>query len=238
MRAIFFSLFLITVFHLQAQDCNEANHSVNIHDSWLSCDLAPNPNPERGNTHWVMYDLGYIYSIGGTKFWNYNVSGETNKGMKNISIDYSQDGISWTEITSFQLAEAPGNSNYEGVIGPDLEGIDARYILVTSVDTWGGACAGLSEVRFDIEGTVSANEMVYEDQSIKLFPNPSHRNLSIDTDMDIKELIIISSTGHELARMVYTPLIDISSLPNGVYFLKSINQANRVYTKRFIKQAP
>lgn len=238
MRAIFFPLLLISVFHLQAQDCNETNHSVNIHDSWLSCDLAPNPNPERGNTHWVMYDLGYIYNIGSTKFWNYNVSGETNKGMKNISIDYSQDGINWTESASFQLAEASGNSSYEGATGPDLGGIDARYILVTSVDTWGGDCAGLSEVRFDIEGTVSANTTAYGHQSIKLFPNPSHQNLMIDTDMDIKELIIVSSAGHELVRMAYAPLIDISSLPNGVYFLKSINRANRVYTKRFIKQAP
>ena len=237
MRIILCCLFAISCLQLQAQECNEANHSVNINDSWASCTVSTNPNPARGNTHWLMYDLGYVYSLGSTKFWNYNLAEETDKGMKNIIIDYSLGGTNWTEAVSFQLGEASGNTNYEGEIGPYLGEIDARFILITCIDTWGDHCAGLSEVRFDIEGTVPTHEIEQVNPKIKLFPNPAKESISIDTEMDIKELVIISATGHEITRMPYTQQFDISYLPNGIYFLKSINHSNKTLTKRFIKQS-
>ena len=237
MKYLFLYLTIITAGYLQAQDCNDANHSTNVHDSWLSCDIAPNPNSDREDSHWVSYDLGYVYSIGSTHFWNYNVSGETNRGMKNIIIDYSLDGENWTEATTTQLAEASGNANYEGEAGLHLGEIEARYILITAVDTWGSDCAGLSEIRFDLEGTVSVNEIEGEQQELTIYPNPAQQSLSIDTDLEIKELIIVSSTGSELTRMAYATQIDISYLPDGVYFLKSISKTNEIRTSRLIKQS-
>jgi F5/8 type C domain. len=237
MRIILLCIFVTFFLQLKGQECNDANHSVNINDSWVSCDLSPNPNVDRGNTHWVMYDLGYIYSIGATKFWNYNITGETDKGMKNIIIDYSSNGSNWNEVASFQLGEASGDANYEGEDGAHLGEIDARYILITSIDTWGDECAGLSEVRFNIEGTVPVNEIEQVSSKINLFPNPAEQIITIDTEMDIKELMVISSTGHEIIRMPYTQQFDISYLPNGIYFLKSICQSNEILTERFVKQS-
>lgn len=142
--------------------CVNDKHSTNPNDSWLSCQVLASPNPTRTGAHWLMYDLGYIYKIGTTKFWNYNVAGETGKGFKDTFIDYSIDGQSWVEVADFQIPEASGSPDYTGVSGPDLGGIEARYILITSQNTWdAGTCAGLSEARFDVLMGVKISAKVF-----------------------------------------------------------------------------
>lgn len=145
------------MFNLQLSfaQCTDDTHSTNAKDAWESCQTANNPNPARTNGHWILYDLGYEYQLGVTHFWNYNVAGETEKGLKEVIIDYSTDGNNWTTATQFELAEASGNSNYTGVTGPDLGGVTARYILLFAQSTWDeGSCAGLAEFKVEVMGTV------------------------------------------------------------------------------------
>jgi len=52
--------------------------------------------------------------------------------MRNIIIDYSLDGLNWTQATSFTLAQASGNGNYTGVAGLNLNGTAARIVLLTA----------------------------------------------------------------------------------------------------------
>jgi len=133
-----------------AQNCFDNTHSTNACDNWLTCTAMANPNPARGNGYWLHYDFGTVYSLTTTHFWNYNVAGQTNAGMRDIIIDYSLDGINWTQATTFTLAQASGNGNYTGTAGPDLTGITARYVLLTASSNWGNSCTGLAEVRFDL----------------------------------------------------------------------------------------
>lgn len=233
-----FSLVLTAgIIQLNAQNCNEGQHAANANDGWVSCEITAAPNPARGDAHWIMYDLGYVYAIGTTHFWNYNVIGETSKGMKNITIDYSLDGINWTEATSFQLSEASGMDNYEGEAGPDLGDVPARYILISSVDTWGsGDCAGLSEVRFDIGEVVGIPEVTPDGFTLELFPNPATEQLRVNTNLEVKEVIILNTSGHEVFRTTQSNRLDIKSLPPGVYVLKCTGSNYEILTKRFIKQ--
>lgn len=219
-----------------AQNCNETTHSVNINDSWLSCDVAANPNTARGNTHWVMYDLGYEYQLKETTFWNFNQSGQTNNGMKNIVIDYSLNGITWQEAATFQLAEANGASNYTGEDGPNLTGTTARYVLISALDTWGGTCAGLSEVKINVDKNTNIYELTEDDTYLRVSPNPASENIKISTDFEYNELVIISSTGTEILRTSPKQYLDVSYLPSGVYFLKLINKSNQTKTTSFIKK--
>ena len=237
MKNIFILLLCALAKQLQAQMCNDDTHSTNSFDSWVSCQTATNPNPARGNSHWVMYDLGYVYSIGPTYFWNFNVMGQTNRGMKNLIIDYSLNGTNWTQATTFQLSQATGLPTYIGEFGPDLNEIDARYILITATDTWGtSGCAGLSEVRFDIQGVVSNEDIIDPVLTLDLFPNPAESFISIRTDYDLNEVILLSVTGTELARFEYRDRIDISYLPSGAYMIKGITMDNETVVGRFIKQ--
>ncbi len=146
----FLTLFFLMNTSVSGQ-CFDDAHSINATDAWLSCTGSEAPNSLRGTGHWVMYDLGFIYYLEQTQFWNYNVAGETGKGFKEVSIDYSEDGINWTEGGQFQLAEAPGDSAYEGVLGPHLGTVAARYVLIFSPQSWdNNSCAGLSEFKVSV----------------------------------------------------------------------------------------
>ena len=134
--------------------CNDSQYSTNAKDSWVSCQKSTNPNTTRPISHWLKFDLGYVYPLDVTHFWNYNIPQSTGQGFKQVAIDYSLDGTTWTEAGTFQLPEASGTTNYTGSTGLDLTGITARYILITALSNWdGNACAGISEVRIAINPT-------------------------------------------------------------------------------------
>lgn len=152
--------FLFSNYTLAQQDCYENSHNILVNDAWLSCNTSTSPNLVRGNSHWIMYDLGYIYNLTSTHFWNYNVSGQQGNGIRNCIIDYSIDGSTWVHATTFEIAQATTNDSYTGVNGPNLGGINARYVLLTADNTWGGSCAGLSEVRFDLGQQCSINTQI------------------------------------------------------------------------------
>lgn len=120
-------------------DNNESNN-------WLSCEITPNPNTLYGDGHWIMYDLGARHELYETHFWNYNVLGETDKGFESVTIDYSIDGISWSNFGNYNWPLATGDSGYSGFSGPDLLGTYARYILISSLD--GGTCRGIGKSAF------------------------------------------------------------------------------------------
>jgi len=150
---VIYSLILI-FFSIQISSfaqCIEDTHSANLADSWLSCQTSVNPNALRGNSHWVMYDLGYLYTLGASTIWNYNVANETGQGFKDIFIDYSINGADWIEVGDLQLPEASGYSNYIGFDDFNFGEIAARYILITTQNNWEGSnCAGISEFRVEV----------------------------------------------------------------------------------------
>ena len=119
--------------------------------SWVSCDTNANPNTARSTlTKWIKYDFGDIYKFQGTRVWNYNVLNETDKGFKNVTVDYSTDGINWQALgTSYLWQQAPGAADYSGFVGPNMSNLLARYILISAIDTWGSTCAGFSKITFD-----------------------------------------------------------------------------------------
>ena len=124
-------------------------HSTNPADSWMSCETAQSPNASRGSGHWIHYDFGEAHFLHETRVWNYNVINETGKGFKDVSIDYSVDGTTWTNLGDYTWTQANGTSNYEGFDGPNLDGIQARYILITSTSNWdNSSCSGLSKITF------------------------------------------------------------------------------------------
>ena len=120
-------------------------------DAWESCTPSANPNTSRGISHWIQYDFGQVYLLNESHIWNYNAEGATGKGFKDVVIDYSTDGTTWTQLGGiFEWNEATGLVGYEGFDGPDFNGITARYVLITALNNWdNGLCHGLSKITFD-----------------------------------------------------------------------------------------
>ncbi len=130
--------------------CNTTDQLDNREDNnWLSCTAQASPNSMRGTGHWLQYDLGQNYMIDQTHVWNYNVTGETDKGFNNVAIDISLDGNSWTTIGTYTWPYASGASDYSGFMGPDFMGVNARYVLVTSLDP-SSTCRGIGKMVFNV----------------------------------------------------------------------------------------
>lgn len=153
------------------EKCNVTDQIANKpSNNWLSCQVNPNPNPMYNEGHWIKYDLGERHQLISSHIWNYNVQNETYKGFQNVSIDYSDDGSNWTNLDTYFWPQATGESGYGGFNGPDLTGIFARYILITSTDD-PSVCRGLGKVAFKaiycpLEGTLcnDQNPMTVNDK--------------------------------------------------------------------------
>ena len=125
-------------------------HSSVAGDGWLSCTPTANPNPARGSSHWIMYNLGNQYTLNTLRLWNFNHPDSLNSGIQNLQIDISTNGTTWNNIGPFTLAKANGSSFYEGSVVTNLNKKVVRYLLITATSNYGGSCYGLSEVKFDI----------------------------------------------------------------------------------------
>lgn len=158
--------------------CFLDRHNTSWHDGWISCTTSLNPNPARGESHWILYEFDYSYTLFQLHLWNTNAPDYLNYGMQDIAIDISNDGINWTAVGEFQLPMADGTSTYEGLDLYDFGGINAQYVLITGLTNHGGACFGLSEIRIDVaDEIVIINDNKEEGLpagclSARIFPNP------------------------------------------------------------------
>jgi len=96
-----------------------------------------------------MYDFTFDYSIGLLHFWNFNHPDFLNRGAKDISIDISMDGSTWTSAANFTIAQASGSPYYEGIDGPTINQ-RARYMLITVHNNYGDACTSIGEIRIGV----------------------------------------------------------------------------------------
>ena len=76
--------------------------------------------------------------------------------------------------------------------------------------------------------------------NIKLYPNPTRSQLTIDIfDVEYDEIIIFSSTGTVVQTInpkEDTLTVDVSKLSSGMYFVRFVSKEGLAVTKRFIKQ--
>ncbi|UCF42461.1 MAG: lamin tail domain-containing protein [Planctomycetota bacterium] len=142
-----------------------ATHSTIWDDGWLAYQGASNPNPARSSyTYWIRYDFGEPYNLADMWVWNSNGDvGEdyTNRGLRNVYIDHSLNGSTWTALTSTEFSQATNSSSYPGFAGPDFGGATARYVLISAVDNWGATDGfyGLAEVKFNVGGAAGPNNV-------------------------------------------------------------------------------
>ncbi|MBN8642925.1 MAG: T9SS type A sorting domain-containing protein [Flavobacteriales bacterium] len=71
---------------------------------------------------------------------------------------------------------------------------------------------------------------------ISISPNPAHDIINIDTSETIKEILAFDISGKKVAIVrVSETLIDVSSLQEGLYIIKVINESEEIFYRRFLK---
>ncbi len=122
----------------------ENEHSTNGPDMWLGV-------PADGELIVIHYAFDRLYKLHEMWIWNYNVMFEPmlGFGLREVTIDYSADGVDWTTLGDFELAQAPGTTMYKPGTRIDMAQAAARHIRLTVRSGWSAIGQyGLSEVRF------------------------------------------------------------------------------------------
>ena len=146
----YYSLFIfLFIGQLAFSQCLPDRHSTSWFDAWVSCEKADNPHPDRTESHWIMYDLGRVYELGESHFWNINDPSHLDQGLRKALIDVSYDGLHWEFVDTLFLEQGPGLPVYEGQRGPSFNEVAGRYVLITVEETYGSECGGFAELRVE-----------------------------------------------------------------------------------------
>ena len=115
---------------------------------------------------------------------------------------------------------------------------DPCYAWVIDVDeycctnSWDPDCQALYDYCATNSGTVDIDELAFD--NIVVYPNPTNGKLNIKTVLDVT-YTLYDFTGKEIIKDSKAEVIDITTLPNGVYFL-SIRYEDKVFNKRIVKE--
>lgn len=229
---LFISFFLTLSLPVQSQ-CYLERHNTTWYDAWTSCNKKISPNPKRDSSHWILYQLGYEYTLGESYFWNHNTPSSLNYGAKKIAVDYSMDGINWTAWGDFTLLKASGSKYYEGEKGPNFKNLKTRYLLLTILESYGGQCTSLAELKIDVQST--SNITAYRSQptsdclSALTYPNPFKNIIGLDItntcnaaySYHIEDIMgrKVSSPTNITQKGLHNARFNGSHLGSGVYFL-------------------
>jgi hypothetical protein len=223
---------------LQAQ-CEDPSMSI-WENTWQSCSKSQSPHPIRGESHWILYDFGSIYTLSSTHIWNTNEVGKTQMGFKNVIIDYSLDGWAWKELGTFQFEEGTGEASYGGFQGFDFQGKKAQYVLITAVDNFGdAACFGLAEVKFNVVPPQFEPEEDLEEAwaeiEFEVFPNPSTDYIQLEIFSENENMVnanvqIYNLMGQQVLNNPYqletgdnNLVVSLDKFASGMYVVSVVN---------------
>lgn len=187
-----------------------------------------------------MYNLGYNYNLKTSHWWNYNNPDELENGISRIAVDFSSDGVNWNTWGEFNLEQASGLNQYEGEEGPDFGGVYAQYVLLTVLETYGGDCAALSEVKIDVD--ISLNTQDVEPTycfDLTAHPNPFNSFFNLDIISNCKgeaSIWVEDAMGRKISDLSNqnNSYIDASNWDAGIYFIVAVAQNSRL-RKRIVK---
>jgi uncharacterized surface protein with fasciclin (FAS1) repeats len=118
-------------------------HSANGTTMWLS-------SGDPDEVVYIEYAFDKPYRLDMVWVWNSNTGIESmyGYGLKDVTIETSMDGATWTTFGDVEFAQAPGDYGYAHDT-VDMAATAAKYVRFVANSNWGGGPRyGLSEVRF------------------------------------------------------------------------------------------
>lgn len=218
--------------------CYLDRHNTSASSAWISCQSTMNPNPTRGESHWIAYDLGEPTRLGQMTLWNTNNPASLESGAKTIAVDYSQDGINWTFFQSFEVPIGQASSFYEGDVGIDFENLTAEHLLLTITENHGGDCYGFSELKIEKFEMVDTDDLL-DEIAMDLFPSPAIDYVMLNyksPNAQVATITILNVAGAELRSQSASLTggnnqirLDLDGLESGQYYVR-LKSATQVLT--------
>jgi len=136
-------------------------HSIDSGDMWLAI-------PPAGELLTIEFAFDGVYKLHEMLVWNYNVQVELllGFGLKDVTIEYSEDGADWTALGDVAFNQATTKADYTANTTVDFGGAAAQHVRIT-VNSGHGVLGqfGLSEIRF-LYIPVQAREPQPEDGAV------------------------------------------------------------------------
>jgi hypothetical protein len=119
-------------------------HSTVASHMWLG-------SPVGEETPWLEFAFDRVYKLHEIQVWNYNVEFELvlGFGVKDMTVEYSEDGVAWTALGDVELAQGTAKSDYTANTTIDFGGLAVKSVRFTINGGFGAIPQyGLSEVQF------------------------------------------------------------------------------------------
>ncbi len=143
--------------------------------------------------------------------------------------EYDPTNDSWTQLTPH-----PGQSRW----APGSFILDGKMFLVAG-ETGNGILHN-DLWSFDLGVTTGIDDVDNEPQQFSVYPNPADNEINIPNNLTFsgnEEILIYSAQGNLVGKeSIRTQTIDISRLPNQLYFVQIQNQDGILYQSRFVKR--
>jgi Concanavalin A-like lectin/glucanases superfamily/F5/8 type C domain len=124
---------------------NESDqHSMDSSGMWLG-------RPDGADPVWIQYEFDRIYKLHEMLIWNHNSEFELvlDIGLKNVTVEYSTDGIDWTSLGEVEFAQGTARNDYTYNTTVEFDDVPAKYVRLSVNSNYGTVPQyGLSEVRF------------------------------------------------------------------------------------------
>ncbi|MBN1363156.1 MAG: discoidin domain-containing protein [Sedimentisphaerales bacterium] len=97
----------------------------------------------------IQFAFDRLYKLDEMRVWNYNHQYEPYLffSLKDITVEYSADGETWTTLGDYTLPQGTGQITFQA-LPIDFGGAPARYVRFVVNSNYGGGGFGLSEVQF------------------------------------------------------------------------------------------
>ena len=142
-------------------------HSSDGMDMWLAAPVGAEPL-------YIQYEFDGVYKLHEMQVWNYNVLFEPvlGFGVKDVTVEYSENGTDWMTLGDVELAQATATADYTANTIVDFGGAGAKVVRLAINSNRGGLPQyGLSEVRFMFI-PAQAREPQPADGATGVDPNP------------------------------------------------------------------
>ena len=158
-------------------------HSLDAADMWLC-------TQDGEDSLWIQYEFDTLYKLHEMLVWNYNSQFEMilGFGLKDVTVEYSENGADWTVLGDVVLNQATALPDYTANTAVAFDGITAKYVRLAVNSGWGTVGQyGLSEVRF-LSIPVQARE-----------PDPADGAIDVDLNTALTWRIGRGAIAHEVS---------------------------------------
>ena len=125
-------------------DANDL-HGIDQKTMWVS-------DPKAEGLASIQYAFDKPYKLYEMWVWNANTDteGDMGYGFYNTTVEYSNDGVTWTKLGDYVFEQGISAEGYAHNTTIGFNGVTAKMVKLTAADNWGGIVNkfSLSEVRF------------------------------------------------------------------------------------------